>query len=87
MAKAKKLTAREQAWLDELEEVMGRCPSPRLQCYTTGDNNLSFYDKPVADKWEDANPRAQPDAGELHDRAGSALRTVYGNFNIDSCAG
>ena len=84
---AKKLTKAESAWLDELEAVMSRCPSERLQCYTTGDNDLTFYDKPVADSWERANPREQLDASELHERAGSRLRVIRGAFLIDSCAG
>lgn len=84
---AKKLTKAENAWLDELEAVMKRCPSPRLQSYTTGDNNITFYDKPVADAWEAKHPHEQLDAGELHERAGSRLRSIYGNFLIDSCAG
>lgn len=87
MAKAKRLTKAENEWLDELEAVMQRCPSKRLQCYTTGDTNLTFYDKPVADAWEAKNPREQLDASELHRRAGSELRSIFGAFNIDSCAG
>jgi hypothetical protein len=84
---AKKLTEAESAWLDELEAVMKRCPSKRLQAYTTGDNNLTFYDKPTADAWEAKNPSEQLDAGALHERAGSRLRSIYGAFLIDSCAG
>jgi len=84
---AKKLTKAESAWLDELEAVISRCPSPRMNAYTVGDNDLTFYDKPVADAWEAKNPRLQLDAGELHQRAGSVLRVVRTNFNIDSCAG
>lgn len=85
--KAKPLTKRESDWLKKLEAVMNECPSTRLQCYTIGDNDLTFYDKQVSLAWENANPRAELDAGEQHEKAGSALATVRGNFQIDSCAG
>lgn len=84
---AKKLTVVETAWMAKLEAVLKACPSSRLACYTTGDNDLMFYDTNVAKEWEAKNPRDQIDAGELHKRAGSFLCTVTGTFNIDSCAG
>jgi hypothetical protein len=87
MLKTGNLTQKERAWLVELETVMARCPTRRMHCYTTGDNDLTFYDKRVSDAWEKAHPHEQLDAGELHARAGSELARVVGNFNIDSCAG
>ena len=84
---AKPLTKKEQAWLDDLEAVMLRCPSKRLASYTIGDNDLMFYDAGVAYAWQKANPREILDACILHERAGSALGRVIGNFVIESCAG
>lgn len=85
--KAKSLTATERKWLAKLESVMKECPSNRLHCYTIGDNDLTFYDKNVADVWESKNQRHEYDAPQLHRAAGSLLAVVTGNFNIDSCAG
>lgn len=84
---AKPLTKKEQKWLDKLEKVMCECPSKRMACYTIGDNNLTFYDENVSNQWELDNPREEPDAGELHIKAGSYLGEAIGTFAIDSCAG
>ena len=84
---AKKLTAAEKAWMEKLSAVLTACPSPRLACYTVGDNDLTFYDKNVAASWEALHPREHLDAPDLHRRAGSYLGVVHGPFNIDSCAG
>ncbi|CAI1110237.1 hypothetical protein [Serratia quinivorans] len=40
-----KLTKKEQAWLDELQEVLNRCPSKNLGFYTIGDPALHVYDR------------------------------------------
>ncbi|VAK79349.1 Uncharacterised protein [Enterobacter cloacae] len=40
-----KLTAKERAWIDELQAVLDRCPSPlKIGFYTIGDRNISLYD-------------------------------------------
>lgn len=40
-----KLTKKEQAWIDELQAVLDRCPSPKkIGFYTIGDPNISLYD-------------------------------------------
>lgn len=40
-----KLTKKEQAWLDEFQAVLNRCPSNRLGFYTIGDPCLNVYDR------------------------------------------
>lgn len=84
---AKPLTVAESKWLDRLENVMSKCPSSRLACYTIGDQDLAFFDRNVASKWELENSNEQLDAALSHKTSGASLRTVYGNFTIDSCAG
>lgn len=84
---AKPLTAKEKAWIKEVEAVLARCPSTRLNSYTIGDAEISLYDKPVADAWEQANGYPQLDAGQIHERAGSFLGVINFPFQIDSCAG
>lgn len=39
-----KLTKAEKKWLDELQEVLNRCPSKNLGFYTIGDPSLHVYD-------------------------------------------
>ncbi len=39
------LTKKEQAWLNELQDVLDRCPSPKkIGFYTIGDKNIYLYD-------------------------------------------
>ncbi|HEI9812591.1 TPA: hypothetical protein SLN60_003926 [Serratia marcescens] len=40
-----KLNKKERAWLDELQEVLNRCPSDRLGFYTIGDPQITVYDR------------------------------------------
>ncbi len=40
-----KLTKKEQAWIDELQAVLDRCPSPKkIGFYTIGDPSICLYD-------------------------------------------
>ncbi len=39
-----RLNKKERAWLDELQEVLNRCPSKRLGFYTIGDPQVVVYD-------------------------------------------
>ncbi|CAM3299188.1 hypothetical protein SB6411_02091 [Klebsiella spallanzanii] len=40
-----KLTKKEQAWVDEVNAVMARCPSPKkIGFYTIGDPSIALYD-------------------------------------------
>ena len=40
------LTKKERAWLNELQEVLDRCPSPKkIGFYTIGDMNAGFDEK------------------------------------------
>lgn len=40
-----KLTKKEQAWVDDLQAVLDRCPSPQIiGFYTIGDPTIFLYD-------------------------------------------
>ncbi|WP_248884299.1 hypothetical protein [Escherichia coli] len=40
-----KLTKKEQAWIDEVNAVLARCPSPeKIGFFTIGDPVISLYD-------------------------------------------
>ena len=39
------LNKKERAWIDELQAVLDRCPSPKkIGFYTIGDPNINLYD-------------------------------------------
>lgn len=44
-----KLTKAEKKWLDELQEVLNRCPSKRLGFATSGDRDITVYDSSFSD--------------------------------------
>lgn len=83
---AKPLTKKESAWLARLEKVLSSCPSDRLECYTIGDNNVTFYDRHVLNKYE-LSLREGDDMWPMCDASGALLRTLYSNFGIVSAAG
>ena len=46
-----KLTKKEQAWVDEVNDVLARCPSPeKIGFYTIGDPSIMLYDKRRVDE-------------------------------------
>ncbi|MFK4706017.1 hypothetical protein ABIC83_002856 [Roseateles asaccharophilus] len=84
---AKKLTAAERRWLDDLQALFAACPSTRLGCYTVGDACLTFYDKNVETAWRNANGDPSMDISRLHELAGSELGSIETGMQIDSGAG
>ncbi|EDV9627065.1 hypothetical protein I3A88_16850 [Salmonella enterica] len=59
-----KLTKKEQAWIDEVNAVLARCPSPeKIGFFTIGDPVIGLYDlrhdKEIADTNDDLIPVAQ----------------------------
>ena len=40
-----KLTIKERAWVEEVNEVLSRCPSKRLGFFTIGDPSVGIYDR------------------------------------------
>lgn len=83
----KPLTKVEKKWLAELQTVLDKCPSKRLGAYTTGDAVLSIYDKPVFDRYRDANPRDERDDVWVHQDIGTKLCVIDTPFQIDGVAG
>lgn len=45
-----KLTKAEKKWLEELRDVLNRCPSNRLGFYTIGDPRIYVYDRSKDEK-------------------------------------
>jgi len=44
MAKTKLLNKIERSWLEEVQEVLNRCPSKRIGFFTTGDSEVYLHD-------------------------------------------
>ena len=42
---SKPLSSAERAWLKQLQDLIKKCPSNRMAAYTTGDNDITLYDK------------------------------------------
>ncbi len=65
-----KLNKKERAWLDELQEVLNRCPSTRLGFFTIGDKDVFVYDK-----------RLDKQIDELQDRGGRDFGLVVNDLD------
>lgn len=44
MAKTKPLTKKERAWLEDVQELLNRCPSTRIAFFTVGDPFVGLHD-------------------------------------------
>lgn len=90
MKTVKPLTASERAWVDALRKLMNSCPSKRLGAYTTGDANITFFDKPVFDAGRRELERQQRDLPEdvqIHESLGTVLESVSLPFQLEGVAG
>ncbi|CUZ15578.1 Uncharacterised protein [Serratia marcescens] len=58
-----KLNKKERAWLDELQEVLNRCPSTRLGFFTIGDKDVFVYDKRLDKQIDEIQDRGCRDFG------------------------
>lgn len=47
-----RLTKAEKQWIEDLQEVLDRCPSERLGFYTIGDANVTVIDRVLTQKYE-----------------------------------
>ncbi|WP_199634929.1 hypothetical protein JEM67_16170 [Serratia sp. PAMC26656] len=82
-----KLTKKEQAWLDELQEVLNRCPSKRLGFYTMGDNDVFVYDVKKETEISRIMDRDNDDFGPAVDKANANLGGLFFPAQVHSTAG
>lgn len=72
-----KLTKKEQAWVDEVNAVLARCPSKRLGFATTGDPVVYIYDRTKEKAIDTLTDRGSwdfvPAAGHLGHLSGETL--------------
>ena len=85
---AKPLNTKEKKWLERLEKVLMSCPTERLECYTIGDSDLTFYDKNVLLAHEANNDNKEDqDISPACEDCGAHLGVVLSNFWIVGAAG
>ena len=61
------LTKEEREWVCKLQKVLNKCPSDRLGCYTTGDQNLVLYDKSSYEQYSIKNGDPFTDENQYYD--------------------
>lgn len=79
-----KLTKAEKKWLEEVQEVLNRCPSDRIGFYTTGDCTVFTWDLDKADAVN--NHRCDFSEAVKKERAGFSV-TLEFPAQVESTAG
>ncbi|WP_048796176.1 MULTISPECIES: hypothetical protein [Serratia] len=74
-----KLTKAEKKWLEELQEVLNRCPSKRLEFFTIGDPSIGVID---ATRTHEIESEQEQNGGEFC-RAASKLEADFGGYTLD----
>jgi hypothetical protein len=88
MKEAEPLTKKEIAWFKKLQAVLDEYPSDRLECFTIGDSNLTFYDKNVYNEFEkNLSYRETLDVGIISNRSGAELVIIDTHFGVVSASG
>lgn len=85
-----KLTKKELAWIDELQDVLDRCPSPKkIGFYTIGDPNIHLYDlRKVKEVQSALDSRSASDWGPACYAAGAHIEgTIDFPSPVESVAG
>ncbi|MGO4744032.1 hypothetical protein [Serratia quinivorans] len=75
-----KLTKAEKKWLEELQEVLNRCPSKNLGFYTIGDPVLYVYDRRKEQQLDDYQDRH----GHVFSLCVDALNAGYCDLDFPS---
>ena len=82
----KKFSKAESEWFKKFQELMDACPSKRLGAFTTGDADLTIYDKPAFDEYRkdlETKVRDIPDDVTMHNDIDSVLGTIRMPFQVD----
>lgn len=70
------LTKKERKWISDVQKVLNKCPSKRLEFYTIGDRNVFIFDNT---KIADVYSELDKNGGEF----GSCCERVGASFDID----
>lgn len=82
-----KLTKAEKKWLEELQEVLNRCPSKRLGFATAGDHDITVYDSSFSDAIFVVIEREGGDYIPTATKLGAVLGEIVFPANVESTAG
>lgn len=82
-----KLNKKEQAWLDELQEVLERCPSDRLGFFTIGDNDVFVYDKRLDKQMDELQESGSRDFGQIVNDLDAGFGALVFPSSVHSTAG
>lgn len=74
-----KLTKAEKKWLEELQELLNRCPSKRLSFATIGDPSLYVLDKTREDE---IYAELESDGGEFISTA-ARIKADFEGYTLD----
>lgn len=82
-----RLTKAEKKWLEELQEVLNRCPSKRLGFATAGDRDVTVYDRSFSDLICRILEREGSDYIPTAEKLGAVLGGIVFPANVESTAG
>lgn len=82
-----KLTKAEMKWLEELQEVLNRCPSNRLGFATSGDRDITVYESSFSDLICKILDREGGDYIPTATKLGAVLGVIYFPAQVESTAG
>ena len=82
-----KLTKAEKKWLDELQEVLNRCPSDRLGFFTIGDKDVFVYDKRLDKQIDEIQDRGCRDFCQVVKDIDAGFGEITFPSNVHSTAG
>lgn len=82
-----KLTKAEAKWLDELQDVLNRCPTRRLGFYTIGDPTVNVFDLTKENQINEMMEKSNKDFCTASDRLGADLGSIKFPSNVHATAG
>jgi hypothetical protein len=82
------LSKEEKKWLKDLQNILDKCPSDRMECYTIGDNSITIYDIAANNSEEAENlHKGSNDWCNVIDATDTELTTIKFPFAVLSTAG
>lgn len=84
------LSSAEKLWLKKLQDLLDKCPTERFGSYTTGDDDITIFDKVKFDEWSKTRLDLHESTGELCykiQKAGAFIQTIDFPFSVESTSG
>lgn len=84
---AEPLTAAERKWIRALQATLSLCPSKRMIAFTTGDNDVTIYDRSFRNLVDEMVMRGNVEVGQAVHELDAELATLRFPFLVQSTAG